>query len=238
MALIECSECEKEVSDKAKSCPNCGNPINQLTEQNKDSNYKLLEFPGLPENLEIGKQITNWNGDSAFNGYYEQSENTIKEIPTGKVNVILHTHGIEILQGLLNIFPIHRSQIISMKKTSQEEIAKTSKKVIGRAVVGGLILGPIGAVVGGMSGMGHQKIVNKHYLVVNYWEIKSKSARTLLISGNDSIIWAFVRRYKKEQEINKTENRKAEEEGIDGTTIFLLICVIFIVTTVIILLFF
>lgn len=28
MSLIKCSECGKEVSDKAISCPNCGNPIN------------------------------------------------------------------------------------------------------------------------------------------------------------------------------------------------------------------
>lgn len=27
MALIKCSECQREISDKAKSCPNCGNPI-------------------------------------------------------------------------------------------------------------------------------------------------------------------------------------------------------------------
>lgn len=27
MALIKCSECEKEFSDKASFCPNCGNPI-------------------------------------------------------------------------------------------------------------------------------------------------------------------------------------------------------------------
>ena len=27
MALISCSECSKEVSDKASSCPNCGAPI-------------------------------------------------------------------------------------------------------------------------------------------------------------------------------------------------------------------
>jgi uncharacterized membrane protein YvbJ len=26
MALIKCSECGKEISDKAASCPNCGNP--------------------------------------------------------------------------------------------------------------------------------------------------------------------------------------------------------------------
>lgn len=29
MSLIKCSECGKDVSDKAASCPNCGNPINQ-----------------------------------------------------------------------------------------------------------------------------------------------------------------------------------------------------------------
>jgi len=27
MTLIKCSECGKDVSDKAKSCPSCGNPI-------------------------------------------------------------------------------------------------------------------------------------------------------------------------------------------------------------------
>lgn len=31
MALIKCSECGKEVSDKAASCPNCGAPIKALT---------------------------------------------------------------------------------------------------------------------------------------------------------------------------------------------------------------
>lgn len=27
--LVKCSECGKEISDKATSCPNCGVPINQ-----------------------------------------------------------------------------------------------------------------------------------------------------------------------------------------------------------------
>ena len=27
MALIECPECGREVSDKALACPHCGNPI-------------------------------------------------------------------------------------------------------------------------------------------------------------------------------------------------------------------
>ena len=29
MALIKCSECGKEVSDKASNCPNCGAPIKE-----------------------------------------------------------------------------------------------------------------------------------------------------------------------------------------------------------------
>ena len=33
MALISCSECGKQISDKAISCPNCGNPINQQIQQ-------------------------------------------------------------------------------------------------------------------------------------------------------------------------------------------------------------
>ena len=32
MALIKCSECGKEISDKAEVCVNCGNPINQKQE--------------------------------------------------------------------------------------------------------------------------------------------------------------------------------------------------------------
>lgn len=34
MALISCSECGAEVSDKAKACPKCGNPINMPPEVN------------------------------------------------------------------------------------------------------------------------------------------------------------------------------------------------------------
>lgn len=29
MALIKCSECGKEISDKAYTCPHCGAPLNQ-----------------------------------------------------------------------------------------------------------------------------------------------------------------------------------------------------------------
>lgn len=36
MSLIKCPECNKEISDKAKTCPNCGYPINSNTK------YKII----------------------------------------------------------------------------------------------------------------------------------------------------------------------------------------------------
>lgn len=48
MALIKCSECGKEVSNKADSCPHCGNPIT------KKANTKYCEYCGdkMPANAE------------------------------------------------------------------------------------------------------------------------------------------------------------------------------------------
>jgi len=39
MALIECSECGKEVSSKADSCPNCGNPMGGKSLDNEEGTF-------------------------------------------------------------------------------------------------------------------------------------------------------------------------------------------------------
>lgn len=46
MALITCPECGKEVSDKAASCPNCGNPIAQAN-MNYTNTYGFLNTPAV-----------------------------------------------------------------------------------------------------------------------------------------------------------------------------------------------
>lgn len=40
MALIKCSECGKEISDRASSCPNCGCPIDNVSK--KRINKKII----------------------------------------------------------------------------------------------------------------------------------------------------------------------------------------------------
>lgn len=39
MALINCKECNKEISDKATACPNCGVPLSEIANSNI-TNYK------------------------------------------------------------------------------------------------------------------------------------------------------------------------------------------------------
>lgn len=61
------------------------------------------------------------------------------------------------------------SQITSIGVVSEKEVIEHNKSVLGRAAVGGLVFGPLGAIVGGMSGTGtKQKVQNKYFFVINY----------------------------------------------------------------------
>ncbi len=42
MSLTNCKECGKQISDKAVSCPNCGNPIKPVVIEQTKKRWKLL----------------------------------------------------------------------------------------------------------------------------------------------------------------------------------------------------
>ncbi len=44
MALINCPECSKQISDKAVSCPNCGYPLNATSFQETQN---VSEYNGI-----------------------------------------------------------------------------------------------------------------------------------------------------------------------------------------------
>jgi DNA-directed RNA polymerase subunit RPC12/RpoP len=60
MALINCPECGKEISDKAVNCPNCGNPINV-------ENEEYLACPKC-KSKEIHSQQKGFSGGKALAG--------------------------------------------------------------------------------------------------------------------------------------------------------------------------
>lgn len=64
MALINCPECNKEISDKAASCPNCGCPINSPATSSKE------EYLCCPKCLsrELHAEQKGFSGGKAFTG--------------------------------------------------------------------------------------------------------------------------------------------------------------------------
>lgn len=87
------------------------------------------------------------------------------------VKISLLPDQIEIRQiiGGKGVAYLSYNQVTAAAKVNEQEISESDKSVVGRAVVGGVLLGPLGAVVGGMSGIGKkQKKVYKDYFVINY----------------------------------------------------------------------
>lgn len=233
MALITCPECGKRVSDMAEICPGCGVPLTEELKGKKhyetfDSSEIIIPCPqSFPSDLSIGQQITNWKFDAAFNGVYNTNENTITSIPNGKIKVLLHTHGVRIFAGV-KILDIHNSQIINIVNTTYAQLTQVKKSVIGRAIVGHLIMGPIGAIVGGMSGIGTKdKKREAQYAVINFWDIETRAPQSIVIQCDaNQPIEAFIARQQQENTTNIEEDRIAEKEHIPIWMLTLIIIVI------------
>ena len=60
-------------------------------------------------------------------------------------------------------------KITGVLLTTEKEIKEQGKSVLGRAALGGILLGPLGAVVGGISGTGKkQNVKYQMALIINY----------------------------------------------------------------------
>lgn len=64
---------------------------------------------------------------------------------------------------------IDYDKITNAEVLSEKEIIEKNKTVLGRATVGTLLLGPLGGIVGGISGVGtKQKKKVSYYFIINY----------------------------------------------------------------------
>lgn len=58
-------------------------------------------------------------------------------------------------------------KVTDVRDMTDVQIQEVEKSVIGRAVVGGLLMGPLGSIIGGMSGLsGKKKVKSKHHFVI------------------------------------------------------------------------
>ncbi|AYB38516.1 hypothetical protein [Brevibacillus laterosporus] len=98
--------------------------------------------------------------------------------PREKVDIFLMDEKVAIKsKDLVVELPIER--IIAAQYLRKTDILKESKSAIARGIVGGVLIGPLGAIVGGVSGVG-DKHKKGNYLVINYTTADSNETKVLI----------------------------------------------------------
>lgn len=107
---------------------------------------------------------------------------------------------------------IDYKDIVSIYRYDEREVIEKNKSVLGRAIIGGVLTGGIGAVVGGISGVGtkNKKGKLKFFIDIEYFKNNSKSKILLedyFLIGTDSFINSI------QQEVNNAPKNNAVEEN-------------------------
>jgi len=112
MALFNCTECGREISDKAVSCPHCGCPV---TEQHY--NDRFFEF----ENTQSKK--TTYSAPTYEHIYRSDKRQSTYNNTNGCLVALLVAFGIFIVFGIIFVFAI----IGTIASSSGNEFAFTSQ---------------------------------------------------------------------------------------------------------------
>ncbi len=100
-------------------------------------------------------------------------------------------------------------QIKDVMLTTDKEIVEKSKTVAGRAILGGVLLGPVGAIFGGMSGIGNKKQTKvRNFVAINYRSDREEEIKSLLLEiVGASIKWdKFITILKEKAQIKEVKS--------------------------------
>ena len=104
---------------------------------------------------------------------------------------------------------LNYSQITDVFYGLQTEITDKNKSVIGRALVGGLLLGGVGAIVGGISGIGTKKKKDtRKFFIISY---KSNSGDDQFLQFEDTRMYKGSKVAKKLKELCNIADEKKED---------------------------
>lgn len=180
MALTICPECQGKVSSKSEACIHCGFPMKEV----KIDEESVLSPPELPHDLTLEGFFLK---DQVKLLFVEELNVDIKS-PTCVAVLDVLKNGIRLRVKKENRGKrdIHFSQITSFELIESSHIAKEDKSLLGRALVGGVLLGGVGAVLGGMTGFGSKSKSYSFALKISYYcPISDHFTNLTLIGSND-----------------------------------------------------
>ena len=180
-----CVKCGVELPDDAKFCSGCGAPVERTPMDEAASLVEQLgtECPEFPSDLSIGRRLM--SKPAAMAKFYEEYNPLWKRINESVV-FITHKNGVKVyFPGSQKDIMIHFSQIIDWIRTEDRasliKYKEQSSGVVGGALAGGLLFGPLGAVVGAIAGTGTEQFKENDFIVLYCWDPTTRGPRTLLL---------------------------------------------------------
>ena len=115
MALINCPECGREISDKATNCPNCGCPVKSNL---SDNDTILCKLDGVVDTVVLYKnriviEKKNILSSRTFRGN--------KEIFLNRINGIQVKHGNVVISGFIHFAVNEGKADVSLNEAPQDE---------------------------------------------------------------------------------------------------------------------
>ena len=191
--LIKCIECDKEFSDKATSCPNCGCPIEEILskkiENVSNENVDKINIDNNEQKKEMS--VGNWVAlilTFVIFTIIIMIENIILGIIFLMISVIVIVGIItgkngenitnKVIEDKIKYTKILNSNVDSRKSFSSSAM---------RGVVGAAVFGPIGAIAGAASGKNKKK-TEVTFLIV----YKSDKKETKTVEINSTLYNKYI----------------------------------------------
>lgn len=216
MALIKCSECKHEVSDKAEACPSCGYPIakyrikkKKKISVKKDSVHVPIPnplFPELPKDMKLGKTISEFLPKYSFIGGFKSEDCfTIDFIMSKKLEVSLCEYGLKISENESSLeerdyaniptLELHFSTLISLKKTNLTKLYRYDENDYKETPLTEKLFCSQPFDFG--YNETHISIMEREWnktalFVINYWNQKYRQPETFIIRGSNGKIIRFI----------------------------------------------
>lgn len=160
--LIKCPVCNKDVSSQAIACPNCGHPIASNIVNVKDIDDKANEEAQIDYS-----SIIDYSNSMAkpIKGVFKHI-NGLNILENAQCEVLLYPDRYEFKSGTLK-FNLSKSKVIDVTVKTDREIQQQYVSSIGGAVAGGVLFGPLGAIIGGRA---KKKAIKTYssYLIITY----------------------------------------------------------------------
>ena len=134
-------------------------------------------------------------------------DTVLYDYPNTAISATILDDKIEFKQRVGKKEPIYLmiSQITKIGIVNEKQIEEVDKSVVKRAMVGGLLLGPLGAIIGGMDGIGKkEKKKERKFCVINYNSNNEEKVLPLEIVGATIGIDKFISKIiEKQPNLNK-----------------------------------